>query len=378
MARRDGQITAKGERRWLVRWFLARDQGGRRRYSSKTIHGTKRDAQKYLNSVLRSRDLGVYVEPARVTLNQYLDKWLETAAKPRVAPRTLGDYKVILKTYVRPQLGDRRLDQIRLLDVQGLVTQMLEKGLSPRTIRLAHAILGSAFKQAQRWGMLITNPVALVELPKQRRREMQALSQAAIKKFREASAGTSHAVLFDFLLATGCRPGEAQALRWSDLNLKAEVARIVRALSKEDGRPAFKETKTGKGRAIPLPRSVVRALAIHRRVQAERAMKLGPAYARDLDLVFANELGLPLDLRNVVHRYFKPIVKKAKLPGNLRLYDLRHTCATLLLAGGVHPKVVAERLGHASTRMTLDVYSHVLPGMQEEATAQLGRVLFGE
>ena len=114
----------------------------------------------------------------------------------------------------------------------------------------------------------------------------------------------------------------------------------------------------------------------HRRVQAERSLKLGPAYARELDLVFANEAGRPLELRNITNRSFKPALKAAGIPGSVRLYDLRHTHATLLLAEGVHPKVAAERLGHATTRLTLDTYSHVLPGMQEEATRRIEQALF--
>jgi integrase len=144
-----------------------------------------------------------------------------------------------------------------------------------------------------------------------------------------------------------------------------------------EGRPAFKEPKTaGSRRALPLPLSLVAVLRDHRKHQAERALKLGPAYDRAADLVFANEVGAPLDLRNVVNRHFKPALEAAELPSTVRLYDLRHSHATALLAAGVHPKVAAERLGHATTRQTLDTYSHVLPGMQEEATRRIEDLLF--
>ena len=155
MARRDGQITARGDRKWLVRWYGgANPETGKRRYSSKTVHGTKKDAQKYLNSVLRSRDLGTYVEPTRMTLDTYLDQWLEKSARTRVSPRTFGDYQKLLARYVRPKLGDRRLDSIRPLDLQGLIAELEGRGLSPRTIRMAFTVLSSALKQAMRWGML--------------------------------------------------------------------------------------------------------------------------------------------------------------------------------------------------------------------------------
>jgi integrase len=376
MAQRAGQIVSKGDRRWLVRWFIARDENGKRRYASKTIRGTKKDAQKYLNSVLRSRDLGVQVEPAKITLNSYLDKWLEASARPRVSARTLEDYKWNLKHYARPALGARRLDRIRPLDLQHWLSELEAQGLSGRTIRIAYWILASALKQAVRWEMLPSNPADRVDPPKQRRREMRALSPDEVERFRAAVEGTRFATLFDFLLATGCRPGEALALRWADLDLDTQSARIMRALSKANGRPVFKETKTGQGRALPLPTSLARALTAHRKTQAEQALKLGGSYARDLDLVFANEVGLPLDLRNITQRHFKPALQRAGLPAIVRLYDLRHTCATLMLASGENIKVVAERLGHASPAMTLDVYVHTVPGQQEAATRKLEELLF--
>lgn len=379
MARRAGQIVPRGERKWLVRWFVGTSESGKRRYASKTIRGTKRDAQQHLNSVLRSQDLGTYVEPTRIALDAYLDRWLEQSARTRVSPRTFEDYKKLLKRYVRPEIGPRRLDALRPLHLQELITKLEARGLSPKTIRLTLSVLSRALKQAVRWGMLPNNPAALIDLPKQRRREMRALSQEEVARFRTAAAGTRHAVLFDFLLATGCRPGEALALRWSDIDLDVGAITVRRALTTVAGKPTFGEPKTATShRRIPLPTQLCDSLSAHRREQAEGALKTGPAYSRNLDLVFANEVGRPLELRNIVRRHFKPLLELAGLPPSVRLYDLRHTHATLLLAQGVHPKVAAERLGHATTRMTLDVYSHVLPGMQAEATVKIANALFSD
>jgi len=376
--KRAGQIISRGDRRWLVRWFVGRDDTtGKRKYASKTIHGTKRDAQKYLNSILRSRDLGIAIEPARITLGRYLDKWLETSAKPRVSTRTLDDYRWTLAKYIRPKLGSRRLDQIRPLEIQAVVSEMQEQGLSARTIRLARSILSSALKQAVRWGMLAANPAEHVDVPKQRRREMKALSAEQVARFRTAARGSLWEVLFDLALATGMRPSEYLALTWKDVDLKAGTLAVRRAIEETSQGVQFKETKTASSRrTIPLPPTLTRALDEHRRRQAEHAMKLGPAYDRDLELVFANEVGRPLNPRNLIQRHFKPILKQAGLPKSFRLYDLRHTCATLMLASGENIKVVAERLGHASPAMTLDVYVHVVPGQQEAATAKLEEILF--
>ncbi len=378
MARRSGSITARGERKWLVRWYVSTDANGKRKYSAKTVHGKKRDAQKFLNSMLRSQDLGEYVEPAKITLDEFLDRWLETAAKPKVATRTYEDYRYILERYVRPVLGIRRLDSLRPLDAQKLIGELEERGLSPRTVRIAHGIFKSALAQAVRWQMLARNPAADVDLPKGRKTEMRALSCDEVARFRKAAKGSRRAVLFDFALATGMRPSEYLALAWRDVDLDAGTATVRRAIARVRGGWELKDTKTRSSRrTIPLPGSLIAALREHRRDQAERILRIGPAYARDLDLVFANEVGQPLDRIGLSRLQFKPILQSAGLLREIRLYDLRHTCCSLALQAGIPVRVVSERLGHASAAMTLDVYAHVLPGMQEEATAKLEAVLFG-
>jgi len=206
---------------------------------------------------------------------------------------------------------------------------------------------------------------------------MQVLSESEVAEFRKAAADDRHGIVFDFLLGTGCRPGEALAVRWADLDLAEGVVRIRRSLAWLKGVPTFKDPKTaGSRRSIPLPGRLVAGLSVHRRAQAAQILEQGAVYDREADLVFANEIGGPLELRNLTQRHFKEILKRAKLPAAVRLYDLRHTHATLLLAGGVHPKIASERLGHASTAMTLDVYSHVVPGMQHEAAQLIDRTLF--
>ncbi len=384
MARGQGQIVRQTEGRWRVRWFVGRDASGRRRYKSHTVVGNKRDAQRYLNRILRSQDDGSYVEPGRLRVNELLDKWLEIRSE-KVSARTIVDYRKTVERYVRPHLGSRRLDSIRLADIQDLVTDLQKhrtKGgqpLSARTIRLALSLLGSAFTQGVRLGLLHTNPAQYVELPREQRREMLALSREEIHRFRDTASGDPHALLYDFALATGARPGEILAVKWSDLDPAYSAVTIRRAVEFIAGSARFKEPKTPKSRrTIPIPPSVVAGLREHRAHQAQRALEQGKAYARALDLVFANDQGRVIDPRNLVQRSFKPILKAAKLPHELRLYDLRHTCATIALAEGVNVKVVSERLGHASARMTLDVYAHTLPGMQESATQTLEAARFGE
>lgn len=378
--RRSGSIKKKREGLYLVSVFLGRDAGGKRQYHYKQIKGTKGDAQTYLNGILHSKDTGTFVQPVDVTLNDYLGKWLETAARPRVSERTHEGYTYLLERHVQPELGNRKLPDVRPLHIQKLYSDMQARGLSARTVRYLHAVLSSALKQAVRWGMLARNPAELVELPRQARKEMHALSPAEAAEFLKAARQDRWGGLFAFALATGMRPEEYLGLQWKDVDLDRGVVTVRRALvwRSTGGGWYFSETKTARSRRqIPLPASTMRALAEHRRQQAAERLKAGATYQQH-DLVFATPEGGPLAPRNLKRRHFRPILEQAKLPADFRLYDLRHSCATLLLAAGEHPKVVSERLGHASITLTLDVYSHVLPTMQEAASQKLESLLYGK
>ena len=374
-----GQIEHRGERRFLIRWFQGRAGNGKRRYGSRMIHGTKREAASALRDVLRRQELGVVVESKGMPLDTYLDRWLDDTAPKKRRERTVRDYREKLKRYVRPLLGMKRIDRLSPLDVQEMIGDLERKGLSPQTIRYAHAVLSAALGQAVRWRLIQANPCRDVELPKRRPREMAALTPAQCGKLREKLVGDRLEALFLRLLGTGLRPGEALALRWEDVNLDAGWLRVERTLGrKAKGVPwSFDEPKTPKSRrTVTLPPSVTRALLAHRARQAEDRLQAGAAYG-DLGLVFATPFGQPLDERNVVNRHFKPALVWAELPGAVRLYDLRHTAATLMLAGGAQVRAVADRLGHASAKMTLDVYAHTLEPQHDEATAVLEGALFG-
>ena len=375
-----GQIIKRGEKTWLVRIFTGRDEQGKRHYLNKTIKGNKRDAEKYLSTTQTAINTSTFVEPSPLSVNSYLAKWFETAARPRVTEHTFEDYKRLVERYVKPSsLAAVRLSDLRPLDIQQLYADMQGRGLSARTVRYLHAILNSAFKQAVRWGMLSRNPAGLVELPKQTRKEMCALSPDEAARFLKAASQDRWGVIFAFALATGMRPEEYLGLQWKDVDLVRGTVTMRRALiwRARGGGWYFGEPKTARSRrSIPLPATTLRALAEHRRKQAEERLKVGPSYQQH-DLVFATPAGGPLSPHNLKRRHFRPILKSAKLPQGFRLYDLRHSCATLLLAAGEHPKVVSERLGHATVTLTLDTYSHVLLTMQEAASQKLEQMLYG-
>ena len=202
-----GQIVARGRNKWLVRIFLGRDPStGKRRYHNQTIHGSKKDAERYSTAKHRERDLGSLVEPVRLSLDAYLDQWIEDAVKPRVRPRTLQDYRRFLDQHVRPTLGTRRLDRITPLDIQKLYRRIGEE-LSAHAVVHTHRPLRAALEQAVRWGLLARNPADRVKVPREPRREMCALSPAEVARFQAAAARDPRSFVFTFTLATGMRPG---------------------------------------------------------------------------------------------------------------------------------------------------------------------------
>ncbi len=182
-------------------------------------------------------------------------------------------------------------------------------------------------------------------------------------------------LIFEFALLTGMRPEEYLAIQWSDIDFGRGTAQVRRALVRHKKSWSFEEPKTARSRrTVFLPAPLLQKLAMHKRRQGEARLKLGAAW-QTFDLVFCSEEGTPLSIPNLTYRYFRPILVKAKLP-QIRLYDLRHTCATLLLIAEENPKIVSERLGHSTIVLTLDTYSHVLPTMQQGASARLERLLY--
>jgi integrase len=373
-----GQIIKRGDKTWVVRIFQGRDENGKRRYINKTLHGTKKNADKYLTAKLRDKDLGINIEPASESLGVYLDKWLERSVKPRVRSRTYDDYAALMTRYVREPLGVIKLSDLRPIDIQKVYQSMQERKLSSRVVRYTHAVLSSALKQAVKWDMLHRNPASAVDLPRIVRKEMKAMSPAEASRFLEAVKVTRQYALFNFALTTGMRPQEYLGLKWSDLDLEKGSATVSRAIvwkREKGGGWAFAEPKTSRSRrTIPLPASTVKALLEHKRKQGIERLRIGSEW-QDHKLVFPTTIGTPYTLSSLTNKWLKPALVKAELAG-FNLYSLRHTHATLLLANGENAKVASERLGHSTIVLTLDTYSHVLPDMQQQAAERIEKLLF--
>lgn len=371
-----GQIIEKSKGVWLVR-IQSNLSNGKRKSSSKQIRGTKKDAEKLLTAWLRDMDKGVFIEPSRQTLNEHLDSFLEII-KPRVAEQTFNSYEMMLRVHIRPVVGEMKLPDVKILTVQKVYAKMQEKGLSARTVRYAHSVFSMALNKAVELGYIVSNPCKFAELPRQNKTETKAFSPEQAKKFLECSKDNKHGLIFEIALSSGMRPEEYLALTWKDISFEKGTATVQRALVwRKGGGFMFCEPKTAKSRrTVPLPKSILPKLKEHRRKQLEHRLKLGALYGKH-DLVFATESGKPHNHRNLALRYFNKILEQAGLKDEgFVLYSLRHSCATLLLSAKENPKIVAERLGHTSVKMTLDTYSHVLPDMQESATDILETMLY--
>jgi integrase len=369
-----GYVLKRSDTQWIAR--IERTTNGRRRYFSKSFH-TESEAKTHLQNQQSNVNFGQFVEPSRLTLAVLMDEWIESIST-RVTPRTADGYKGLLDRYVRPVLGPKRVNQIEARDLQKLYSQMqIKDALSARVVRHTHAALRQVLQQGVDWKLIGINPADSLKrkLPKVNEVERRVLNQEQAAVFLKACALNPYGLVFEFALLSGMRPEEFLALQWRDLNFERSIAQVRRALVRHKKAWSFQEPKTkGSRQSVTVPASLSRKLAAHKRVQSERRLKLGKDWQSN-DLVFCGTFGNPLSIPNLTYRYFRPILIAAGIP-QIRLYDLRHSHATLLLAADEHLKVVSERLGHSTIRLTADTYSHVLEGMQQGTAAKLDNMLY--
>jgi len=372
-----------GQDRWLIRMYVRRDEQGKQIFHNHLVRGTRKDAERYARKREVERDQQMFIEPSKLPLSVFLDTWLDEYVKPRVAPRTCADYRYSMEKYVIPRIGAITLNRLQSMpmEFQKLINEVAssENKAGQKTIRTAQyvfTILKQAMKQAHALGLIARNPMEHMKRPRGEAKEMRPLTPDEAVQFLEASVFDRLHVLFALLIETGLRPGEALGLCWQDIDFEHRLIFVRHSLERLRIGWRLKEPKTKRSRRqIPLTTTTIELLRDHRQNQLQTRIGSKAEYV-DHGFVFATNSGEPLRKNNVLRRHFKPILQAAGLPSGIRLYDLRHTCATLLLLAGENPKVVAERLGHASVTMTLDRYSHVLPHMQQSATDKLEAMLY--
>ena len=365
----EGSIYRRKDGRWVGQYLVYTDGGPKYRYS----YGKTRQAvAEKLTKAMADRDGGLIFDAGNLTVGEYLDRWLSDSVKGTVRASTFERHEQLFRRHIRPALGRVKLKSLTPAHVRGLISEKLNSGLAPATVRKIHSTLHKALSQAVSDGLIPRN-AADVKAPRPAPEEMRPLSESEARTFLDVAseAGDRFEPLYVLAITTGLRRGELLGLRWDDADLERGTLRVGRALVREGGRHTLGETKTRRGRRqVNLTPRTVAALKAHRKRQLEERIKHAGSHT-DHGLIFATSTGAPINPENLVKRSFKPLLKRAGLP-DVRFHDLRHTCATLLLGRGVHPKLAQELLGHATIAMTLDTYSHYLPSMGDQASGAMG------
>lgn len=369
--RDEGGIRQRTDGRWEATMSLG---GGKR----KSWYGrTRAEVRDKLTAALRDRERGILPSSdERQTVAQYLASWLDTIA-PSLSSGTVRRSRDDVRLHILPALGHVRLTQLTPQHVQALYAAKLTTGLSTTTVRHLHGTLHKALADALRLGLVARNVTEAVTPPRRRSVEMHPLTGEETRAFLEAVRRDRLSALYALAVLTGMRQGELLGLHWSAVDLDAGTLQVTANLQwdRDEAKFDVHAPKTRRSRRrIALSAELVTVLREHRRRQHEERLLVGPAWHKD-DLIFCTQTGKPLFARNVT-RSFHAHLRRAGLPA-IRFHDLRHTCATLLLRSGVNVKVVSEMLGHASTSLTLDVYAHVTPDMQQAAAAVMGKLVYG-
>jgi len=376
-----GHIYQRAEGSWTIVYDLPMDGvTGKRRQKSQTVRGTKRDAERALRQVLLSLEQGSYVKPNKISLGELLRQWLKDYASMNTTDRTQESYTSIVERHLIPALGRVSLIDLQAQNIQGYYGKKLSDGradgkggLSARSVVYHHRILSNALDYAVRMGLVVRNVAKVVEPPRVARVMMRTLSPEEATRFLDVARETDYYVYFATLLYTGLRRGELLALRWRNLDLgKGTLSVVETAYRLGNGEYRVKEPKTPQSRrSVILPPSLVELFRVYRFDQELLRIQLGISLNAD-DFAFIRPDGSPIN-PNAVTLAFRRIIKRAGVK-DVRIHDLRHTHASLMLKAGIHPKVVSERLGHANIGITLDLYSHVLPGLQEAAAEKFDRI----
>jgi integrase len=376
--RKPYHIRERSLERWAI-IFSERDSAtGRRKRKWHSFKGTKREAQIEAARLLTERENGTLIDPKKVRVSQFLEQWLEYV-KPRVSPKSYERYSEIVYKNIVPALGGIVLTKLRPAHISHMYGMALvggrrdgKGGLAPSTVVYMHRITKHALSQAVRWEMLARNPAEAVDPPKIERGAITTFDMAQTAKLLEALRGTRLFIPVLLAVLCGLRRGEIAALRWRNVDLPSGTLMVVESAEQTATSVRYKPPKSGRGRAVALSKTVLSELCTFRLGQAEELLRAGVRQTDDT-FVYTREDGEPMQPRSLT-RAWQQALGKTNLP-LIRFHDLRHAHATHLLANGVHPKVASERLGHSKVGITLDLYSHVLPGMQEDAAARVDDAL---
>jgi integrase len=375
------KITGKRGASYKAIVDIGTDPDGGRKRKTRRFAG-KKEAEKWLTDTLRAVDTGSYCDPGKVTVAEYLRRWLETH-KVNLAPSTYRGYAVAVDKHIVPALGASPLQKLTPMMIQEYYAKDLESGradnkktvgcgLSPTTVAMHHRILRKALADAVRWQMIARNPADAVTAPKKAKKEIIIPTEQEVKKLLEALEG--HYLYMAVFLAvyTGMRQGEVLGLKWADVDLDSGVIRVRQKLyQRKKGEALYNEPKAKSRRSIDIGAKVAAALKRHQKEQKKWRLAAGEIW-QDTGLVCTLQNGVQIHPPTAGSR-IRDIA--GQLGVDASFHDLRHFHASLLLKQGVHPKIVSERLGHSQISLTMDTYSHLLPGVQRQAADILDEAL---
>ena len=377
-----GHIKQRSKGSWSIVLDLGRDHAtGKRKQQWVTVRGTKKEAESKLAELQHQLNTGEFVKTSKLTVREFLTQWFQDYVKTNARPATAEGYKIIVERHLIPSLGGIALAQLHPSHIQGYYAKALVEGrcdgkggLAARTVVHHHRVLREALSHAVKWGLVGRNVADAVDPPRAVNKEMKALDSAGVLRLLEASRGTIYFPLINLATFTGMRRSELLGLRWLDLNLSrgtVSIAQVLHCLP--GGRIVFEQPKTARSkRLVRLSQETTLALRAYRDTVEADLEQVGDSISGDR-LLFSQINGAPL-LPNTVTHAFAKIARRAGLEG-FTFHSLRHTHASIMLQQGVSSKTVAERLGHSTVVITLDTYSHLTPGVKEDAADRFEEAL---
>jgi integrase len=370
MAKKRGNNEGSIHRRPTGTWRAQVTLNGRRlSFTADTRH----DCQEWLKKTSGQIDGGLTFASTRITLGEFLSGWL-SSLKPSKRPRTWTHYEQVSRTYILPNLERIKVKDLRPEHIQSLYDGMLDKGVGVFTVLKVHTVLHSALSHAVRTGVIGRNPASLTILPKEPADEMKILDESQVSQMLVAAQDSRLEVLLHLAVVTGMRQMELLGLKWTDLDWVNQTIKVERQLLRPDGEGVKfgpPKTKFGK-RSLALGSTTIAVLRSHYEGQHNERKSTGDNW-HEYGLIFPNSLGGPIHPRNLL-RDFKKLLRDVGLPV-IRFHDLRHTAASLMLNHGIPVIVVSRRLGHAKPSITLDIYGHMIPGMQAEAAEKMDQLV---
>lgn len=369
----EGTVYKRADGKWAGQVYINQSDGRRVR---RTLYGATRKEVSQKIAELRDRsEKGAPVAPQNLTLEAYLNEWLDTIVVTRVRPNTLKNYRVHVDRYLVPDLGRRPLAKLTARELRLYFESLRRRGVGPRAIQRAHMTLRAALEDAMREEILDRNVAKLVRVPTPPRAEREPLSVDEVRAFLKSTRDERLHAMFVVFALLGLRRSEVLGLRWEDLDLEGGFLSVRRGLQRIDGKLLVLPPKTARSRrTIPLPPVVVEKLKTHQEQQQAERATLGEKWPTQ-GYVFTTPIGTPIDPDNC-SKLVRAALKQAGVR-NVRLHDFRHGCVSVLLGLGVPPRTAMDIVGHSTIEMTMNVYGHVSLDDKRDALDKLG-TLFEE